>query len=216
MYKKIIATLLFCIANFICFAIDLRDSDILVIEKVGTKNGCVYIGNTSTKLTKGSRFKATDKVYLNDGEYLKTRNMRTKKNIVVCAEHFKFKDLPSGSSFIRLKMAGTKSGDDFTEYISESPWCLIEDTVRIECYYKLNNTTCGFILKPIPAMPNKRELYVEYDEETNELLFTTDYFKKNGISIERLDSMQFYMEYWNDGNSIPITTDLKFRYIKPL
>lgn len=206
-------SLLFFIC-LICSSFDIKETDLFVIEVVGTKTGYVKIGDNNNKYAKGSTFRATDKVFLNPDEYIKARNLRTRLPIEVCYESFLKKNLPSGSSFIKLKMAGSKSADEFSSYVSScSPWYLIEDTVRIECPYQLNTTDCGFILRTIPG--GKELTPVPFDTETNELIFTSDYFfKKNNISTENINSLKFRMEYWNHGKITPITDDLKF-FFKP-
>ncbi len=214
--KKLI--FLFPILFFICLicsSFDIKDTDIFIIEVAGTKTGYVKIGDNNVKYAKGSTFRATDKVYLNPDEYIKARNIRTKQPIEVCYESFLEKNLPSGSSFIKLKMAGSKSADEFASFVSSnSPWYIIEDTVRIECHYKLNATDCGFILRTIPG--GKELTPVPFDVETNELIFSSDYFfKENNISTENINSKKFKMEYWHNGKITPITDDLKFIF-KPL
>jgi len=214
MKKSFLTLIVLILSSLICLAIDLKDSDMLVIEKVGTKSGSVYIGNNSGRLSKGGVFKASEKVFLGNGEYLKTRNMRTKQQIIFSSSDFKNTNTSSASSFIRVKMLGNKGSNDFAEYVSCYPWCMVEDTVRIECDYKLNTSSCGFILKTIPGDIELKPS-VPFDTETNELVFYKQYFEDNGISCNQLESLLFHIEYWNDGRVYPITDNLKFIYIQP-
>lgn len=208
--KSPVLILFMLFLTYLFSSFDIKDSDTLVIEAVGTRTGYVKIGENKENCAKGSTFRATDKVFLDSDEYLKVRNLRTRRVIEICYESFLKKNLPSGSSFIKLKMAASKSSNDFSSYISTfSPWYLIEDTVRIECTYKLNTTDCGFILRTIPG--DKELTPVPFDTETNELILTSDYFfERNRILPEEINSLLFRMEYWNNGKVTPIASDLKF------
>jgi len=208
----------------VCAQNDIRlvnDSDILRVDKIFTSNHMVKID--SVWRSRGYFFRASQKIELNENEYIEFTNLSTgRPQLRVCNKDFNNKKKISIFDVFSARMLGTKgiqdSNDPINSYPSKYyfdiyPWNMIEDTLLIPTNYILDEIH-GFILKTIPG--NKILEPVPFDYTTNELILSKDYFLENGILLEDGKDYQFRLEYWEGDSKSEVITDYFIIHYVPI
>lgn len=187
--------------------VDIRDTDSLRIEFVGSKDKKVEI--KKIRRSQGFVFLAKEKVAFSEGEYIKVTNKRTGVSFYVSQKGFKLTGTSNVSAYIKKRHAAGKGKSDFGAILQSYPWQMVNDTLRIPTVMQIDDDH-GFILRTIN---DNMELKVPFDTVTNELVLTKDYFLDNHIQLIENNDYIFLVEYWDHNNFEAITDRFIIQYI---
>lgn len=188
--------------------IDIKDTDTLWLEHVGTKTGIVTIDGM--KLSQGCEFIANKFVDLKNNDYIIVINKRTGDELEISAKGLESTNKKTVSSFIRTRCGVEKGISDFGELLESFPWQMINDTINIPTAMILDDSHY-FILKTIPGNIDIKR--IPYNPETNELVLTKTFFQENNIDLIEDIDFTFYMEYCDDEGRIAVTDKFIIQYI---
>lgn len=199
----------------------VNESDTLRLDKIFTSNHKVKID--SVWRSRGYFFRASQKIELNENEYIVFTNLSTgRPQLRVCNKDFDDTIKISIFDVFSARMLATKGiqapNDPINSYPSTNyfdiyPWNMIEDTLLIPTKYILDEIH-GFILKTIPG--NIVLEPVPFDYTTNELVLSKDYFMENGILLEDGKDYQFRLEYWEGNSKTEVITDYFIIHFIPI
>ena len=187
--------------------LSIDQGDTLLITKVGTKTQTVNVNGTPR--TKGYCFTSDSRIDLNQGDYIVVTNLSTGiPKITICGDELIETQSSTISQFIQKRMVGHKGSNGFGYFLENITWYLVEDTLYIPTNYLVDNQH-GFFLKTIPGN-RYLDRAVPYFAKTKELVFTKDYFLRNGIIFTPGHNYQFRVEYWEGHNKSECITDKFF------
>lgn len=208
---RLLLLLILSIIPFVVFSqhssLSINQGDTLLITKVKTNTQTVKINGTPR--TKGYCFTIDNRIDLSQDEYIVVTNLSTgTPYITICGNDLIETHSSTISGFIQKRMAGNKGEGGFDSILARYTWYLVEDTLYIPTNYLVDNQH-GFFLKTIPG--NRYfDRAVPYDAKTKELVFTKDYFQRNGIHFTTGHKYQFRVEYWIGHSESEVITDKFF------
>lgn len=194
---------------------DVLPSDIFKIEFVNTPNGKIIIGNKS--YFKGDRISASSHIkWENPNHYIEVTNTRNGNPYTISGHSYKDVKESSLNNYIRVKYTADKGGADFEKliktngkFLSRYTWDIIQDELKIPLNLLLDDNH-GIIFFSIP---DNIQFVADYDDETNEIIITSEILSKNGIDPKQIGKYVFHVEYEYDGQRKALTDEFRMRYI---
>lgn len=220
--KILLAFLLAIVVSFTSFAKvkkntmgDVLPSDIFKIEFVNTPDGKITIGNKS--YSKDGRFSASNPIsWDNLNHYIDVVNTRNGNRYRISGHSYKDVKESSLNNYIRAKYTADKGGADFDkliqsnrEFLSQYTWDIIQDKLMIPFNLLLDDNH-GIIFFSIP---DDIQIVADYDDETNELIITSEMLRAKGIDPKQIGKYVFHVEYEYDGKRKALTDEFRMRYI---
>ena len=201
--------------------VDVSPTDIFHIDYVytpsqGLNSGKISIGNKT--LQKGCEFQASQSIsWIYKTHYIIVTNMRNGNRYKISECDYKDTNASSLLEYIRRKYIADKGSrldikqsiNEHRKYLSRFTWSIINESVEIPVTLTLDDNH-GFIIKSIPG---SLEVVLDFDDETNEIIITTEMIQSMGIELKNLENFKFHLEYEHNGIKEPITDSFSLRYI---
>lgn len=191
---------------------DVNPSDQFQIDFVNTPNGKIVIGEKD--LEKGGIFLASQTIrWQNKKNWIEISNTRTGYRYKVSGYSYDEVGENSLNNFIRKRYTASKGFDDALrstgEFLSRYTWDIIDGELRIPINLQLDDSH-GIILN---AIPSNIEIVADYDDETNEIIITSEILSSRGIEPSKVGQYVFHVEYVHNGIRNALTDEFRMRYI---
>lgn len=194
-------------------AADIKDTDVFEIYFVNAPKGEIYINNQPLHVN--STFAANAVInWKNPFEYIRAKNLRTKKKYKICHADYKKINSKSLSDYIRKKYTGDKSESDYLSegnYLSQNFWYMVDDEVEIPIHLPLGDgTSCIF---KFFSIPDNKEIWAINDIEDHTIVLTREQLEEKDIDVNNLSDYSFKVQYEADGQDHALTLNFQIIYI---
>lgn len=187
--------------------LDIKESDVCMIEYVNTDTGYIKVGNNEIK-TKGQCFYAGQTIHWHSDKHsVKVRNMRTGEILRFCAKEFTNEIHNITSWYIKKNRIYDKGGISMNDILANT-FYMIDDTVSIKSKLPMDDNH-GYIVSTIPG---NIKFILPYDSDTNEIVISRLLLKNYNIYIEKAP-MRFHVEYWKCDKPEALSDNMKIEYI---
>jgi hypothetical protein len=195
---------------------NISEKDTLKIEYIDPK-GVVSIGGKKLKI--GNTFLAGEKIAwaTYDTQAIKTRNLRTGEIIRFCSSGFsRYTAQNLVQWYIQYHRTFDKGSSSQIEKMSEQlaqPHYIIDDTLFINSSLEQNASDKFYIARIIsPECPNVDPFPFPFDDETNEIVITSNYL--SDLGIDPTDGpITLAVSYWCQRQEIPLTNKMIILYL---
>lgn len=202
-----------------CFAksnlSDIRLDDTFEITFVNAPKHQIKIGGIAKH--KNETFRVDSKItWLNAGDYIKAKNLRTGQRYKVSGASFKRFGSNDLANYIHKRYTGTKGSretDALTmegEYLSQFPWELIDGEVEIPVNLPVDDDNF-YVIKSIPG--NDETIIAEIDSEESCIYISQKQLCDIGIKPENIHNYTFIVRYVHDKEYKTLTDKLTIEYL---